>query len=181
MCGDYTLYHVKLEVRALERPVTTENNGPPSQTSTCFPLLRDCRSHGSNPRSAMAKEQKLKKRPKSSSTSLKGSRGAKQAVKKMSKGPKRISSSQAADFTASINSQFAQVQSSYTQVGCNDYYLTGALVFTNSSLVLSLPEKPAHSCLGDCCPRSRQRHQQAVAFSKNMCVSFDLACVRIIC
>ena len=177
--ADCTLYHVELVSRALGRSATAGNKWP--QTLPCFPLLRDCRSHGSNLQSAMAREQKLKKRPKASSTSLKESRraAAKQAARKMSKGPKLISSSQAADLTASINSQFAQVKSSCAQVGCDYYHL--ARMFTNSSLVLFLPEKPAHSCLRDCCPKPRQRHQQAVASSKNMCVSFVLVCTRIIC
>ena len=64
----------------------------------------------------MAKQQK--KRAKNSSISLKNARqsAAKQAMKKRSKAPSRISKEQVVDATAQINSQFAVVQALYAQV-----------------------------------------------------------------
>lgn len=61
----------------------------------------------------MAKQRK--QRSKCSSAGLKNSRqsAAKQAVKKRSNGPNRISKDQVADVTAQINSQFSQVQTLY--------------------------------------------------------------------
>ena len=64
----------------------------------------------------MAKQQK--QRAKNSSISLKNARqsAAKQAVKKRSKAPSRISKDQVVDATAQINTQFAAVQALYAQV-----------------------------------------------------------------
>ncbi|KAI1796491.1 hypothetical protein LXA43DRAFT_1090048 [Ganoderma leucocontextum] len=61
----------------------------------------------------MAKQRK--QGSKASSSNLKNARetAAKQAVKKRSKGPNRISKDQVADVTAQINSEFAQVQTLY--------------------------------------------------------------------
>ena len=60
---------------------------------------------------------KQKQRSKTASANFKDVRtSVGQALKKRSKAPKRISSSRAADVTAEINSQFAQVQSLYTIV-----------------------------------------------------------------
>ena len=64
----------------------------------------------------MAKQQQ--QRAKHSGTSLKNARqsAAKQAVKKRSKAPSRISKDQVVDATAQINSQFAAMQALYAQV-----------------------------------------------------------------